>query len=154
MIFRIILGIHLTAIAAWLGGILFFLLVLRPALKTMSNPEMSRGVGRIFQEVSEIALWIVIGSGILLSLDRLLLANIQASYLVVLSIKIALVVWIALIAMNLWGRVSRTRPSVGGKSSIYTRLLRAAWSTNTQLVLGIVVVFLAEILRVIYNRSI
>ena len=154
MIFRIILGIHLTAIAAWLGGILFFLLVLRPALKTMSNPEMSRGVGRIFQEVSEIALWIVIGSGILLSLDRLLLANIQASYLVVLSIKIALVVWIALIAMNLWGRVSRTRPSVGGKSSFYTRLLRAAWSTNTQLVLGIVVVFLAEILRVIYNRSI
>ena len=153
MLFRVILGIHLTAIAAWLGGMLFFLLVLRPALKTMSNPEISKGIGRIYQEVSEISLWIVIGSGLLLSLDRLLLANIQASYLVVLSVKVMLVVWIVLIAMNLWGRASRARPVGEIKPSVQNRVLRALGSTNTQLILAVLVIFLAEILRVIYNRS-
>ena len=123
-------------------------------MKKMSNPEIASGIGRIFQEVSEIALWIVIGSGLLLSLDRLLLANIQASYVVVLSVKIALVVWIVLIALNLWGRVARVRTVNDGRPSLSKRLLRVVSSTNTQLGLAIVVVFLAEILRVIYNRSI
>lgn len=154
MLFRVILGIHLTAITAWLGGILFFLLILRPTLKKMSNPEISRGIVRIFQEVSEISLWVAIGSGLLLSLDRLLLANIQASYIAVLSIKIALVVWIVLIAMNLWGRVSRARPVGEKKTSVAARLLRAAGSTNMQMLLAVIVIFLAEILRVIYTRSV
>ncbi|MSQ31856.1 MAG: hypothetical protein EXR59_01255 [Dehalococcoidia bacterium] len=119
----------------------------------MIYPEISRGIGRIFQEVSEISLWVIIGSGLLLSLNRLLLANIQASYLVVLVVKVGLVVWIVLIAMNVWGRVSRARPASEIKPSIANRILRVVWSTNTQLILAVVVIFLAEILRVIYNRS-
>ncbi len=123
-------------------------------MKKMSTPEVAGGIGRIFQEVSEISLWIVIGSGLLLSLDRLLLANIQASYVIILSVKVALVIWIVLIAMNLWNRVARSRASNESSPSMAKRLLRVAGSTNTQLGLAIVVVFLAEILRVIYNRSI
>lgn len=144
----------MTSVAAWLGGMLFFLLVLRPTLRKMNSPEIARGIGRIFQEVSEIALWIVIGSGLLLSLDRLLLANIQASYIVVLSVKVMLVIWVVLIAMNLWNKVARVKSSsTEGKPTATNRLLRAAGSTNMQLALAIVVTFLAEILRVIYNRS-
>lgn len=143
----------MTSVAAWLGGMLFFLLVLRPTLKTMNSPEISRGIGRIFQEVSEIALWVVIGSGLLLLLDRLLLANIKSSYIVVLAVKVLLVIWIVLIALNLWNRVARVKSSTEGKPSVVGRLLRTAGSANTQLALAIVVTFLAEILRVIYNRS-
>ena len=153
MLFRILLGIHLTAVAAWMGGMLFFLLVLRPTLKKMNNPEIGRSIGRIFQEISEIALWIIIGSGLLLSLDRWLLANIQASYIVVLSIKLVLVVWIVLIALNLWSRVTRARLA-NTEPSMMDRILRAAGSTNTQLALAVLVTFLAEVLRVIYNRSV
>ena len=153
MLFNVLLGIHLTAVTAWMGGMLFFLLVLRPTLKRNGNPEIARNIGRIFQEVSEIALWIIVGSGLMLSLDRLLLANIQASYVLVLSIKVVLVLWIAFIAMNLWSRVAGVRSSTEAKPSLLNRLLRLAGSTNMQLALAVVVTFLAEILRVIYNRS-
>ena len=157
MYFRIILGFHLLGVTAWVGGGLFFLLVLRPALKGRNAGNVQAAMGALFQEVSEIAMWAVIITGVLLTLERLQLASLKSSYIVVLSIKLALVAWMTLITLNLWDRVTRGRTSAASGADRHDgslrRLLRFMGSANMQAALGITAVALAELLRVIYNRS-
>ena len=155
LLFRIVLGIHLTSASAWVGGSLFFLLVLRPALKGRNAGGLAASISVAFREVSEVAMWVVIGSGLLLTVERLTLANLQPIYLGVLALKLVLVTWMVLIALNLWARVTGPRAGTGPSVSVHAipRVLRAAGSPTMQTVLGVLVVLLGETLRVLYGRS-
>lgn len=60
--------IHIVAACLWLGGMLFLVLVLVPALKHLQDPALSarliRETGRRFRLVGWVTLGVLVGSGL------------------------------------------------------------------------------------------
>ncbi len=164
MFLDVVLGVHIAAAAIWIGGSLFSLLLLRPLLRskaTTLSPALAPAIAGRFKDVVEICLWAVIITGAILTFDGLTAATLPISYIGVLLLKLALVGWMALIALNLWERgVSRARkkapPGTTGSMprppKLATRIMGAAGSPPTQAAFGVIVLFLAEVLRTLSSR--
>ena len=86
---------HITGALAWVGGSLFFALVLRPV--AAANPEAMRSVmgpiGGVYREVVDISVAAVLISGIVLMFDRLTGNDATVAWAIVFSIKIVIAIW-------------------------------------------------------------
>lgn len=89
--------LHLMAAVTWMGGMLFLVLVIVPALRGRLEPgqrmELVGQVGKRFSYVGWGAVAVLVPSGVLLAMDRGMTWDnlLSTSYGIVLSIKIALV---------------------------------------------------------------
>ncbi|MDP7619038.1 MAG: hypothetical protein QF652_02155 [Dehalococcoidia bacterium] len=156
--------VHLVATVVWVGGNLFFLFVLRPALRSARDapPELSRLVGTRFKEAVDLSMWVLVITGGVLIYDRLT-DRIEAPYLVTLTVKLTLSTVMFLVAMSLGRQGGRRQssPLEGSWTEIIPAwverafmTLRLGWAavaspTNVLAVLGPVIVFLGVMLRVI-----
>jgi uncharacterized membrane protein len=131
---------------AWVGGSLFFAIVLNPSLEEV-GPTPDRlsflvVVGREFREVVRLAILVFVVTGGVLIFTRLSAPRVTTAYVVVLVVKIALslgMFWLA-------GRIGR--PTGGGG--------KLAWWRRPQylvLGLGVVVYFLSLLLRVLFEQT-
>ena len=150
--------VHLLAAAAWIGGGLFYLLVLRPASR--KAPESSRSVSVAtateFRGLVDTSILVLLATGVVLTVDRLTGGIADSPYVVTLGIKIALSMWMFLLAR------SRRHPGVGAGAADQhaqdpgTRLQRFArlgTRYNTLLILGIVVFLLSDLLKVLFELA-
>src|SRR5919197_1981980 len=81
--------VHGVATVAWVGGSLFYLLALRPAVRGGgATPAFERAVAARFREVVEASLAVLVVSGDILSFDRLSTGLATPLYIAVLSVKI------------------------------------------------------------------
>jgi putative copper export protein len=67
MLYRIMVFVHITAACAWVGGLLFFALVLVPVLRGSPGPktlELVRAVGLRFRVVGWASVGVLIVTGI------------------------------------------------------------------------------------------
>ncbi|MCY4653025.1 MAG: hypothetical protein OXC95_07660, partial [Dehalococcoidia bacterium] len=84
--------IHLVASAAWVGGSIFYLFVLRPALRR--DPEAGRTINEItaaeFRVLVDTCIFVILVTGIILTFNRLNVGVTGPSYGIVLGIKVAL----------------------------------------------------------------
>ncbi|MBI4288003.1 MAG: hypothetical protein HY671_06215 [Chloroflexi bacterium] len=146
--------LHAIAAAGWVGSALFYAAVVGPGMgrETPSAgqaPSSDRGwtLGQSaageWREFQEIAAFVLIISGALLSVNRLTQPNIGAAYAIVLGVKVALAVLMALLALRAVTGVKRGAASAGG-------LVSSSWFTGG---LGAVIVLLAIILRMLYERT-
>lgn len=91
----LVMWIHLLAVIAWIGGLLFFTLVLRPVLRALpdaSQPaETLRRVGRRFRTVAWISLVTLILTGAGNILHEGGSARIATAWGAVLMLKLLLV---------------------------------------------------------------
>ena len=156
--------VHLIATVIWVGGNLFFLFVLRPALRSARGapPELGRLVGTRFKEAVDLSMWVLVITGGGLIYDRLT-DRVEMPYLVTLTAKLALSTIMFLVAMSLGRRGVRRQssPLEGSWTEIIPgwvvrafTILRLRWAavaspTNVLAVLGPVIVFLGVMLRVI-----
>lgn len=130
--------LHLVAAVAWIGGSLFYLLVLK------ASPA---DVGRRFRDLVQLSVVTLLVTGVVLTFDRLQLEP-APNYVVTLGVKIALAVWMFLLAQDLANR---------GRRRIIERRLGAEGAASasqrapTWLILGLgfVVLLLSDVLRVI-----
>src|SRR5919202_7143955 len=82
--------VHGVATLAWVGGSLFYLLALRPAIRAAGAPPgFERAVAAQFREVVEASLVVLVVSGAILTFDRLSTGAATPLYVAVLTIKIA-----------------------------------------------------------------
>ncbi len=142
--------LHLIAAAAWVGGSLFYLVVLRPA--TRRSPESFRPVNADtaaeFRALVDTSIFVLLTTGAVLSFDRLTGGVVGVPYVVALAVKIALSVWMFLLVRARRRRAAARPAAAPGKLQ---KLARAVSGYNAIVVLGIIVFLLADLLKVLYE---
>lgn len=145
--------LHALAAVAWVGGSIFYLLVLRPALR--QHPDTSGLLARLaseeFRALTATAIGVLLATGVVLTASRLTSGKVGAAYIAVLAVKIAL----ALCMFYLVHFLRRGARAVGASAKAPSRLrkaLNAISGANAVLTLGVVVLLLADVLRMLVEK--
>ncbi|MBV9121294.1 MAG: hypothetical protein JOZ39_11355, partial [Chloroflexi bacterium] len=100
-IFRVaIRWLHLAAAVVWMGGSAFYLIALGPG--KISNGEIDRR----FREAVQVCIVTLLVTGAVITFDRLQLEP-GPSYVVTLGLKMALAIWMFVLAQDLASRARR-----------------------------------------------
>ena len=150
--------LHLVSAAAWVGGSIFYLLVLRPALR--SAPE-SRGVlaaatASEFRALVNTCIVVLVATGVILGFDRLSEGAVDAPYAVVLGVKSALSVWMFLLVLEQRRRsaiLDVYRQPENRPTTTLGRISEAASGYNALVILGLVVFLLSDLLKVLIEQA-
>lgn len=150
--------VHLTAAVAWVGGGIFYLFVLRPALRRSpeSGSEVNRYAAAEFKVLVDVCFFVLTVTGISLAFDRLSQGVTGTSYVVVLAIKVALSVWMFFLASRRRRRRVLTEAHMqpaGPPPGRLHRALRAISGYNTVVILGVVIFLLSDLLKVLFEMA-
>ena len=149
---------HALAAAAWVGGSIFYLMVLQPGLRRSSAPESGDpqsiagdSVAVEFRGLVNTAIAVLLISGVVLSLSRLTSDAVSLPYVAVLAAKIALALYMFYTVRFLQRRSSdREGPNVKG---LWSRWRARLTGTPAVLVTGVVVFGLADVLDALFERG-
>ena len=149
---------HLVSAASWVGGSLFYLLVLRPALRRSpgSSGGISAAAASDFRALVDTSILVLLVTGVILTTNRLSAGVVGVPYVAVLGIKIALSLWMFVLARGRRRRLAllNTRPEAGGTAgSSIGRIARAVSGYNAIVILGIVVFLLSDLLKVLFELA-
>ena len=148
--------LHLVSGAAWVGGSLFYLLVLRPAARRGGESSgLLTGAADEFRVLVNTCIAILVATGIIMSFNRLTDAVVGEGYVAVLALKAGLSVWM-IVLVHAERRRRRARAMVGAAErqepvSMPRRIVRAASGFNALVALGIAVFLLSDLLKVLYE---
>ena len=147
--------LHLVSAAAWVGGSLFYLLVLRPAARRGESSGLLAGASDEFRVLVNTCVAILVATGIIMSFNRLTDSVIGAPYVAVLALKAALSAWM-IVLVHAERRRRRARAAVGNGDgpepvSLPRRLVRAASGFNALVALGLAVFLLSDLLKELYE---
>jgi uncharacterized membrane protein len=151
--------LHLAAAALWIGGSIFFLVVLRPAAR--SDPDrggpMMRLVAGRFRTLVDLSIVVLVATGAIIAFNRLSGGTVGVSYVTVLAVKVALSAWM-FAAVQMERRTAevmtayRTGDSGSGNGDGVRHFLRTALSGYGGItVIGIVVFLLSDALAVLFE---
>ena len=146
--------LHAIAAVAWIGGGLFYLLVLRPNLTDLSTDsgEAARRLGEQFRSLVNTAVAVLLITGVILTLSRLSSEYVGTAYIIVLVIKIVLALYMFYLVRFLRSRTYPETPEL--HASRLQRLTSAFTNATTVLILGVAVFLLADILRALIEDGI
>lgn len=150
--------LHLVSAAAWIGGSLFYLIVLRPALR--KSPDASKAINAAaaveFRALVDTCIIVLLATGVILTFNRLTPGVIGVPYAATLALKIVLSVWMFALARGRRRRVAL--PGISQESAADStrlqRFARAISGYNLIIILGIVVFLLADLLKVLFELAI
>ncbi len=140
--------VHLMGAVTWVGGSIFFKFVIQPAFRAAdTGPGSMRAVGREFGNVLRIAIGILVVTGAFMAIVHLTAGGNSRVYIGILALKIALAFYMFLVV---WlRRRSHSKGAISGSDHFWPKLRRTATSTTTLLILGIVVIGLADVLSAV-----
>ncbi len=144
--------VHLMGAVTWVGGSIFFKFVLQPAFRGVDNaPGSMRAVGHEFGNVVRIAIVILVVTGAFMAVVHLTAGGNSRVYIGILALKIALAFYMFLVV---WlRRRSAPAASSSGSGNLWPGLRRAATSTTALLILGIVIIGLADVLSAVGGHN-
>lgn len=154
--------LHLAAAAAWIGGCIFFLLMLGPAVR--QHPDrygaVAKAAAQRFRTLVDLSIVVLVASGAILAFNRLTDDATNVAYVTVLAVKVALSAWM-FILVQMERRSSalmakyEAAGSDSGKGVGPFALARSALSGyNGVTVIGIVVFLLSDVLRVLFEIAV
>ena len=140
--------VHLMGAVTWVGGSIFFKIVLQPAFSSANTaPGSMRAVGREFGKIVLVAIGILVVTGAFMAVVHLTAGGNSRVYIGILALKISLAFYMFLVVW-LRRRSHSTKPS-SASASFWPGLRRALTSTTALLILGIVVIGLADVLSAV-----
>ena len=150
--------LHVVSAVAWVGGSIFYLLVLRPASRRSPGATALLGdaTATEFRALVDTCVIVLIVTGGVLTFHRLESASVGAAYVSVLAAKVALAVVMFAIA---WRRrrprrspmpLEEPEPATGRLA----RVSRALSGYNLVAILGVLVFLLADLLAALYEMAI
>jgi uncharacterized membrane protein len=143
---------HALAAVAWVGGGIFYLMVLRPSIQRAPlSPETGRAVGVEFRGLIGTAIGVLLITGVILSAARLTEDAISVAYVAVLIVKIALAMYMFYIVRFLRQRSYPEEASLG--HSWWDRTRGRMTGTTAVLIIGLVVIGLADILSALFQQG-
>ncbi len=151
---------HNLAAVSWVGGSIFYLLVLRPAFRRSApGPATGRAIGEEFRSVVHTAIAILVITGVIVMVSNLRTQGISAPYVGVLVLKVSLAFYMFAV---IWfrRRSANRREATTATSAIpisvprrWARLRGALTGTTALLILGLVVFGLADVLGALGERG-
>ena len=159
--------IHAIAAVAWVGGSIFYLTVLRPALADGSSSKpLETAINRGFRDVVDISIIALIVTGVVITFDRLSSAPITTAYYIVLGLKITTALAMFLLARDLGTRLGRllgakqtpgdtiTEPSLTESSERGSQLRKWLSPSRMVMLLGLVAFFLSMLLVMVFENDV
>ena len=129
--------LHAVAAVAWIGAVIFELFALGPAFNGAVPHEAQRRIDTATREIVQSSLVVFLLSGAILTFERLSYNVVGAAYVSLLGLKIVLAIAMFQIAF-------RSRRADPGRRTTGSR-----WVVG----LGITILFLAALLKSIFERS-
>jgi len=148
---------HFVSAAAWVGGSLFWLFVLRPAANRSEGKTqpLMKAVANEFRSLVDTCIFVLLATGAIMTFDKLAPGLVGVSYVAVLGMKIASVALMFYLI-----RARRHTPNI---SSAFNRsnepkknrfgIVRLLSGYNLVVLLGLLVFLLSDLLNFIYNSS-
>ena len=143
--------IHALAAVAWVGGGIFYVLVLRPIQKRAGAGDRRErdATAQEFRSLVNTAIGVLLLTGVILSVSRLTASAATVPYMAVLAVKITLALY-----MFYTVRFLRRRSYPDGAALEQGRLAR--WRANLSgttavLVIGVLVFGLADVLDALFE---
>jgi putative copper export protein len=149
-VFLLIVGwLHAIAAVAWVGGGIFYWLVLRPAMRAGAVPaQLSRFAAVEFGQLVILAMWTLVVTGAILLFTRLSEPTATLPYGIVLGVKITLSAWMFFLTLNRRGRAREASDQGRLRSAV-----NALGHVNMTVVLGIIVFLISGILRMLVENE-
>ena len=147
--------LHLVSAAAWVGGSLFYLLVLRPGLRR--SPETSSAVNAAassdFRALVDSCIFVLLTTGVILTVNRLTPGVIGVPYVITLGVKIALSVWMFVLVRGRRRRTALLDSYLQDPppSTTLHKVARTVSGYNAVVILGIIVFLLSDLLKVLFE---
>ena len=154
MLYALLKAIHLLAVVAWVGGMAFAILCLRPAAQVLEPPHrlklMHDALGRFFDVVA-VAVALTLVSGVWM-MGRVARATVQAGGSFTLPLDWIVMTVLGLVMMVIYG-VIRLRPfaamrravAAGAWADAAAALVRVRRLVHVNAGLGVVVIVVAVI---------
>ena len=144
---------HAVAAVAWVGGGVFYLLVLRPAIRRSQGipPETNAAIRDEFRGLVTTAIAVLLLTGAILSVARLTGDAASVPYAIVLGVKISLALYMFYVVMRV-RRGSYDDQQEPGKGSA-RRTTQLLSSPTALLVIGITVIGLSDVLDALFESS-
>ncbi|PZC44916.1 MAG: putative membrane protein [Chloroflexi bacterium] len=143
--------LHAIAAVAWVGGGIFYWVVLRPASRAGEvPPTLARFAGVEFGHLVVLSMWTLVVTGGILVFTRLSEDTASVAYASVLAAKVALSAWLFFVAA---GRRPRRGLDELKSPSRMRSAVNALGSVNTAVILGVVIFGLSDVLRFIVERE-
>ena len=146
----IVRWVHGVSAVAWIGGSIFFALVLRPV--SLANPDAMRSVmgtiGSRYRELVDASILALIVSGIIMMIERVSNQDTTVAWFIVLGVKLALATWMFYLVWQL--RRTGYRPEA--RAGFINRL---SWllGYNAIVAMGVIVFLLANLLRLLFEQA-
>ena len=143
---------HALGAVAWVGGGVFYLMVLRPAFRrTKPAPEVSKSIGDEFRGLVNTAIIVLVVTGAILTASRLTADTITIPYVAVLVLKVALALY--MFAVMRFRRPQSVDYDAAKSPTGLARMRAALTGPTALLVIGVVIFGLADVLSYLFESS-
>ncbi|MDP6550136.1 MAG: hypothetical protein QF659_08695 [Dehalococcoidia bacterium] len=143
---------HALAAVAWVGGGLFYLMVLRPSIRRSPlPPETRRAVGVEFRGLIGTAIGVLLITGVILSAARLTEDATSVAYVAVLTVKIVLAMYMFYIVRFL--RQGSYPEEAALERGWWAQTRGRLTGTTAVLIIGPAVFGLADILSALFEQG-
>ena len=166
ILLAVVRWIHAIAAVVWVGGSIFYLLVLRPSLAIPAAAEsrsaIEPAVNRRFRDLVDVSIAALIVTGVVITFDRLSSLPVTTTYYAVLGLKLFAFLIMLLMARDLGTRGGRPwrKPKTAPVEPSISDTTRAggalrAWLSPSRviLVMGLAAFLLSMLLVHVYERS-
>ena len=145
----IVRWLHGISAVAWVGGGIFFWVVMRPAVRAGEvPPALARFARAEFGQLVALCMWTLVVTGGVLMFTRLSEPSATVTYGAVLALKVALSVWMFFLSA---GR--RPASPEEPRQSKFRAAANALGHVNATVVLGLVVFGLSDVLRYLVEHD-
>ena len=154
----IIRWLHVVAAAAWVGGSIFYLLVIRPAIRSSSGSHgpLLTAVGKEFRTLVNTSIMVLVATGVILAFNRLTENIVGPPYAITLGIKSLLSVWMFMQVQSerrrsefLGAFAKREEPPRGRLGTA----MQSVSGYNGLVIVGIVVFLLSDLLKALFESA-
>jgi uncharacterized membrane protein len=150
---------HALAAVIWVGGSLFYVLILRPQQRRSGGQGSMVGPEALnqFRGLVDTCMAVLLVTGTILLFDRITDASTTTAYIATVSVKIGLALWMFAIARRRWQRrrpaqIQPTSSSVPERR-LLTRAMGLMSGINLTVILGIAIFFLSDLLAFIFEEG-
>ena len=144
---------HAVSAVAWVGGGIFYLMVLRPAIRRSKGlpPETGAAIGEEFRGLVATAIAVLLLTGVILSVARLTGEGATVPYAIVLGVKIALALFMFYVVRVV--RRGNYEAQETPETGVVRRAIRKATSPMALLLIGVVVIGLSDVLDALFESA-
>ncbi len=148
----VIRWVHAVSAVTWVGGGIFYVLVLGPAsARSPLAAEARRSIGQEFRGLVHTVMAVLLITGIILSASRLTGNGASLYYVVALAIKIALAFYMFYVVR--FRRHTAYPDEYAGSTGRLAGVRRRLTSTTAVMVIGVLVFGLSDLLDALFEAG-